>query len=186
MTFTPEIWKERVSERLDRIGDVLKKRGWKEAPHLVYGGLRGMTLWPLVEAAQSGLLMPAALALGSIAGGVGGNLIATRLERWKERANEADVHEWVAKNAPNNPDLRDALDAIIENFDVLARAEAGLDEEDRAWFLKALGKGKRSEHVETKIPDLPLGITNFEKIITQNYYYIDKTSRTPMRHPWKR
>ncbi len=81
MTFTPEIWKKQVSERLGRFGDWLKKKGEREAPHLVYGGLCGMTLWPLVEAAQGGLLMPATLALGSIACGVGGNLIAARLEK---------------------------------------------------------------------------------------------------------
>ncbi len=140
MTFTPEIWKKQVSERLSRFGDWLKKRGGRKAPHLVYGGLCGMTLWPLVEAAQSGLLMPAVLALGSIAGGLGSNLIAARLEKWKERADEAGVHEWVAENAPNNPDLRDALDAILQNFDVMAKAEAGLYEEDRVWFLESLRK----------------------------------------------
>ncbi len=75
---------------------------------------------------------------GSIAGGVGGSLIANRLEKWKERVDEAEVHEWVAENAPNNPDLRDALDAIMEHLDVVARAEAGLDEEDRAWFSENL------------------------------------------------
>ncbi|MCP4694924.1 MAG: NACHT domain-containing protein, partial [Desulfobacterales bacterium] len=143
MTFTPGIWKKQVAERASRFGDWLKKRDGREAPHLVYGGLCGMTIWPLVEAAQSGLLMPAALALGSIAGGVGANLIANRLEKWKERADEAEVHEWAAENAQNNPDLRDALDAIMEHLDVIARAEAGLDEEDRAWFSETLAEELR-------------------------------------------
>ncbi len=57
MTFTPEIWKNQVSERLGNFGDWLKKRGEREVPNLIYGGLCGMTLWPLVLAAQSGLSM---------------------------------------------------------------------------------------------------------------------------------
>ncbi|MCP4694249.1 MAG: hypothetical protein GY859_39815, partial [Desulfobacterales bacterium] len=140
MTFTPEIWKKQVSERLGHFSDWLKKRGEREVPHLVYGGLCGMTLRPLVKAAQSGSFLPAMLALGGIAGGVGGNLIASQLEKWKERADESEVHDWAAEQAPNNPDLRDALDAIMEQFDVMAEARAGLDEKERAWFSETLAK----------------------------------------------
>ncbi|MCP4687702.1 MAG: hypothetical protein GY859_06610, partial [Desulfobacterales bacterium] len=138
--FTPEIWKKRVSERLGHFSDWLKNRAEREAPHLVYGGLCGMTLWPLVEAAQGGSFLPAMLALGGIAGGVGGNLIASQLDKWKDRADEGEVHEWAAERAPNNPDLRDALDAIMEQFDVVARARAGLDEKERARFSETLAK----------------------------------------------
>ncbi len=66
MTFTPEIWKKQVAERASHFGDWMKKRGGREAPRLLYGGLYGMSIWPLVEAAQSGLLMPAAFALGAL------------------------------------------------------------------------------------------------------------------------
>ncbi len=38
---------------------------------------------------------------------------------------------------------RDALDAIMENFDVIPLAKAGLDEEDRAWFSETLAKELR-------------------------------------------
>ncbi len=44
---------------------------------------------------------------------------------------------------PNNPDLRDALDAIMKHLDVEVRAEAGLEEEDRAWFSETLAKEPR-------------------------------------------
>ncbi|MCP4693558.1 MAG: hypothetical protein GY859_36320, partial [Desulfobacterales bacterium] len=140
MTFTPEIWKKQVSDRAGRFGDWLKKRGGREFPNLIYGGLCGMTIWPLVEAAQTGLSMSVGMALGSVAGGVGANLIAAQLEKWKDRADETEVHEWAAENAAQNPEIRDALDAIMENFNVMAQAEAGLDEKDRAWFSETLKK----------------------------------------------
>ncbi len=179
MTFTPGIWKKRVSKQLIQFGDELKKRSEGETPNPIYAELGAMTLWPLVEEAQGGVLMPAVLALMSIAGGGGGNLIAARLEKWKDRADEAEVYEWVAENAPKNPDLRDALDAIMVNFDVMARAEAGLDGEDRTWFSDALKKELQQlgnlARYKTEPPRLPLGSTNFEKIITENLYYIDKT-----------
>ncbi|MCP4688192.1 MAG: hypothetical protein GY859_09085, partial [Desulfobacterales bacterium] len=41
------------------------------------------------------------------------------------------------------PDQGDALDAIMEHRDVVARAEAGLDEEGRAWFSETLAEELR-------------------------------------------
>ncbi|MCP4689878.1 MAG: hypothetical protein GY859_17640, partial [Desulfobacterales bacterium] len=140
MTFTQEIWKKQVSDRASRFDDWLKKHDGREFPNLIYGGLCGMTILPLVEAAQTGALIPAIMALGGVAGGVGGNLIANQLQKWKDRADEAEVHEWSAENAAQNTEIRDALDAIMENFNVMAQAEAGLDEKDRAWFSETLRK----------------------------------------------
>ncbi len=46
-----------------------------------------------MEAAQGGLSTPAVMAPRGGAGGVGGNLIANQLQKWKDRADEAQVHE---------------------------------------------------------------------------------------------
>ncbi len=124
-----------------------------------------MTIWPLVEAAQSGLLMQVGMALESIAGGVGANLIANRLDKWKEGADETEVHEWVAENAANNPDLREALDVIMDNFDVIARAKAGLDEEDRAWFSETLAGELRQLG---NLPQYEAGLTGSGAIVQRN------------------
>ncbi len=136
-----------------------------------------------MEAVRGGEAMSVGMALMSIAGDVGGNLIAARLEKWKDRADEAEVYEWVVENAPKNPDVRDALDAIMVKLDMMAQAEAGLDEEDRTWFsdtlkkeLQQLGNLDRYGAGSTGHPRLPLGSTSFEKIITENLYYIDKTT----------
>ena len=44
-------------------------------------------LWPLVQAAQSTGMLPVALALGNVAAGVGGNLIAEQIQRWHDQAH---------------------------------------------------------------------------------------------------
>ncbi|HUX78101.1 MAG TPA: hypothetical protein VMY40_15820 [Anaerolineae bacterium] len=138
MAFTIEIWKERTSEQLQEIGGWVERRKSQDVPHLLYGALCGLSLWPLVEAAQAGQWLPVMMALGSVAAGVGGNLIAEQVQRWKDRADEAQVTEWVVEHAPADPDLREALDTILERLDAVAQAQAGLSETDRRWFAQTL------------------------------------------------
>ena len=140
MTFSLETWKEKTGERLRGMGDWLERRKAQDAPYLLYGALCGASLWPLVEAAQTGQMLPAGMALGSIAAGVGGNLIAEQVQRWKNEADEAALAEWVAERAPGDPGLRDALDAILEQLDAVAQAQVGLSETDRDWFAATLRK----------------------------------------------
>lgn len=78
MSFTLDTWKEKAAERLHNIGDWLERRKNQDGPYLLYGALCGASLWPLVEAAQTGQLMPAIMALGGVAGGVGGNSVHER------------------------------------------------------------------------------------------------------------
>ncbi len=138
MSFTLNVWKEKAAGGLRQAGDWLERRKTRDAPQLLYGALCGLSLWPLVEAAQAGELLPVMMALGGVAGGVGGNLIAEQLQRWKDRADESQVAEWVIEHAPDDADLRDALDDILEKLDAVAQAQAGLSERDRAWFSETL------------------------------------------------
>jgi len=78
------------------------------------------------------------MALGSVAGGIGGDLIAGQVQRWKERADQAEVAGWVAEHASANPELREALDDVLEKLDTLAQAQAGMGEADRRWFAETL------------------------------------------------
>ena len=133
-------WQEKTTQRLYNIGDWLERRSSRDAPYLLYGALCGASLMPLVEAAQLGELMPATIVLGSVAGGVGGNLIAEQTQRWEDRADERDVIRWVIEEAPDNPDLRDALDTILEQVDAIALAQARLNEKHRHWFNTSLRK----------------------------------------------
>jgi hypothetical protein len=138
VAFTIEIWKEQASERLQEPGGWVERRKSQDVPHLLYGALCGLSLWPLVEAAQAGQWLPVMMALGSVAAGVGGNLIAEQVQRWKDRADEAQVTEWVVEHAPADPDLREALDTILERLDAVAQAQVGLSETDRRWFADTL------------------------------------------------
>ncbi|MEI2643298.1 MAG: hypothetical protein V9G10_13495 [Candidatus Nanopelagicales bacterium] len=79
-------------------------------------------------------------ALFGIGAGVGGNLIASRIEAWTkqaERPDETDVIVWAAAGA-GDAALRDALDAIVERLDALPAAAAALGEAERPAFADAL------------------------------------------------
>ncbi len=100
-----------------------------------------MTLWPLVRAAQSESIVPVVMTLGSVAAGVGGNLIAEQIQRWRDQvdgASEADVETWVEANTAANADLRQALDAILEHMEAIPQAQVGLNDADRQWFTQTL------------------------------------------------
>jgi len=140
MDFNVAIWKESAGKKLQEIGRWVNRRRREDVPKLVYGALCGLSLWPLIEAAKAGQLLPVMLALGSVAGGVGGNLIAERVQRWKDlaaEAGQAEAMDWVAQNA-GNPEVREALDAILEKLEAIPQAQAALGDADRQWFTETL------------------------------------------------
>lgn len=154
MAFDLDTWKQKVRERLDGIRERLEQAKTKHAPGLVYAALSGATLWPLVDAARTGQFIPVVVALGAIAGGVGGNLIAEQIQRWKDAADGIDedaIARWVEEGV-NDPSLREAVDQVIEKLDAIALAQAKLDETARGWFdqqlrveLERLGNLRRFE-----------------------------------------
>ena len=138
MPFTLQTWKDQTGQHLHRLGDWLERVKQGYAPYLLYGALCGISVWPLVEAARAGQSLDVTLALGGVAAGVGGNLLAEQVQRWKDRADESAVTQWVIEQAPANPDLRQALDAILEKLDAIPQAQAGLDDAGRRWFAETL------------------------------------------------
>ncbi len=148
MSFTLDTWKDKAGQRLRRIGDWLAQRRDQDLPYLLYGSLCGMSLWPLVEASQGGEVLPAMMALGTVAGGIGGNLLAEQIQRWSHsatlrgcyanHADEAEVIDWVVERAPDDADLRQALDEVLEKLDAVPQAQAGLSQADRRWFDETL------------------------------------------------
>ncbi len=138
MAFDLSTWQKSAAEKLHGIGGWLDRRRMQEAPYLLYGTLCGLTLWPLVEAARSGQLLPAMMTLGAVAGGMGGELLAEQVQRWKDGADEAQVAQWTAETAPQNADLHTALDAILAKMDAVTHAEAALGDADRQWFTDTL------------------------------------------------
>jgi hypothetical protein len=133
MPFDIQTWRQRVAQRAEGW-----KSRWEQAKPAgissVYAFLSAMALWPVVEAAQQGD-WAALAALGSVAGGIGGNLLANQIQSWKD---QADAAQQLAEAAEENDDIRAALDSVLTKLDVLSEAQAVLDEGDRAWFTETL------------------------------------------------
>jgi hypothetical protein len=143
MPFLPETWKAKVTERLWE----WRLRVEQARPEAVYSALSAAALWPLVQAAQNTGMLPVALALGNVVAGVGGNLIAEQLQRWHDQASptsEADIATWITAHITTNADLRQALDTILEQLQVISQARECLQANDRIWFVQKL----RTELVE--------------------------------------
>ena len=139
--FTQETWRARAGQKLGELGRRLKTAAGRDAPYVAYSTLAGLTLWPAVEqAVTTGEAWRVMGALFGIGAGVGGNLIASRIEAWTkqaERPDETDVIVWAAAGA-GDAALRDALDAIVERLDALPAAAAALGEAERPAFADAL------------------------------------------------
>jgi hypothetical protein len=141
MAFTPQEWQNQAKTKLRQAGRWIKRRTTEEVPFALYGMLCSLSLWPLVEAAQAGQFLPVVMALGSVAGGVGGNLLAEQIQRWTDQADAVDeraVAGWVAGHASTNPELREALDTLLEKTDAISEAQVALEAADQTWFLKTL------------------------------------------------
>jgi len=137
MPFLLETWRAKVSERLWE----WRLRFEQARPAAVYTTLSAAALWPLVQAAQSDGLLPVALALGHVVAGVGSNLIAEQIQRWRDQAqppSEADVDAWITAHIATNTDLRQALDTILEHWQVISQAQEHLQADGRQWFVQTL------------------------------------------------
>jgi hypothetical protein len=138
MSFTLQTWQDQANLQFHKVGEWVERAKHEAAPYLLYGGLCGLSLWPLVEAAQKGQMLDVMLALGTVASGVGGNLIANQVQRWKDNTDRRAAEQWVIEQAPANEEVRAALDAILDKLKAIPQAQAGLGEADRVWFAQAL------------------------------------------------
>ena len=130
MPFDLTTWKTTLRERLP---------GWKQrmaeyGVNSVYASLCAFTLWPVVEAAKGGEW--AALAeLGKVLAGIGGNLVASRLDKWKD---EVDAARQLAVDAKTDPALREELDKVLRTLETVTQARDALSADDRQWFTETL------------------------------------------------
>jgi hypothetical protein len=143
MAFSLSEWTEQVRERLQSWAQA-PRDAWRDAgAQTLFGYLAAMTLFPLAEALARGDSMDVGLTLGAITAGVGGNLIAEQVQRWKDRVDQGQA--GVARAGPNleatlatSPDLSEALDAILDELDVIHQAHEALPEPDRQWLVEQL------------------------------------------------
>ncbi|MCB0009937.1 MAG: hypothetical protein KDE04_25905, partial [Anaerolineales bacterium] len=142
--FTPQTWRERATANLQASAARLRQATNRNLPYITYGTLATMSLWPLLERAiQTGQVSEVILALYSVSAGVGSNLIASQIEKWKaasEPPEEAEVAAWLAKQATTNEAVRTTLDEVLGNLNVLGTVQTGLSEADRGWFVETVGR----------------------------------------------
>lgn len=129
MAFDLDTWKERAAGQMADI-----KSWWERArpgaAHAVYSALCAATLWPVVEAAQAGDVVPAVAAMLGVAGGVGGNLLAEQVICWRDKAEAA---AWMDQHASDRA-VRQALEAVLAELNAERQAAASLTANDRAWL----------------------------------------------------
>jgi formylglycine-generating enzyme required for sulfatase activity len=153
MSFNLAEWTAQVKERLQAWAQT-PRDAWRDAgAQTLFGFLATMTLFPLAEALARGDSMGVGLTLGGIAAGVGGNLIAEQVQRWKDRASAGGVDEEAAPDLESalatSQDLREAVDAILDELDVIHQAHEALPEPDRPWF---------AEQLQAELDDYPSGL----------------------------
>ena len=130
MAYTLTTWQNAIPAHLD---------GWKQRMQRagatsLYHFLSAATLWPVVQAAQGGE-WAAIGALGAVVAGVGSNLVASRIQGWKD---EADGARQLSSQLANDPQLRKELDAILQAVNTFACAQEALPAADRQWFADTL------------------------------------------------
>jgi hypothetical protein len=130
MPFDLNTWKSKTHERLQD----WKPRMQRAGVHSVYAFLSAATVWPVVEAARAGE-WAALAALGGMAASVGSNLLANRIQSWKD---EADAARQIATDVAEDPALRAELDTVLEKLEALPVAGQALAESDRQWFADTL------------------------------------------------
>ncbi len=130
-----DVWRQNANERLEALTGTMRQM----TPGVLYGALCASTLLPVITAASSDPI-GAYTALGGLLGNVGGNLIANQIQEWKDRT-EPELAAELAEKAESSEEWRDALDALLAEFQAPQVVQAILSEADRDWFAETLQAG---------------------------------------------
>ncbi|MBN1536901.1 MAG: SUMF1/EgtB/PvdO family nonheme iron enzyme [Anaerolineales bacterium] len=130
MAFNLSQWKQEVNKRL---------WGWKErmqhaGVNSIYYFLSAVSLIPILEAARAGNWS----ALVTLGGVIGTNLLANQLQHLKELGDEATTAKSLENAVEETPELRDEINAILEQLSVIPTAESVLDQREKDWFTRAI------------------------------------------------
>jgi hypothetical protein len=196
MIFNKTTWKERAEYRLEQFKELVNKAGTP-----VYATVVSLTLMPLIEIAMSSGIAAITLPLMTLISGLGTNLLAAEIERWKdsnEQISETDIIQWVEDTAANNSQLRNEIDEIMINLDAIPTVQKNLNPEDKQWFvselekqLKKMGNYDRYEHIIVQ-GDVVQGDKvqlkqEANTIVQGNVYHFKNVIKNPMpkrNYPW--
>ncbi len=171
MGFNLERWKEQLREPIRHFSADPKGSVKRAGAQTLFGYLATMTLFPLAVAAAEGELIPVVAALGSIAGIVGANLVANKVQRWKD---EATAIEELERELPESPELRQALDQILSKLGVIEDAQREMEEDERRSFASQLDR-----EVQPYQADLPrvyatlTGVTDSLVVFSEGDTYVN-------------
>lgn len=131
MDFNLKVWQQKISQNI---------QGWKDrfqntGVSTLYYGLVATSLLPVIQAAYApGEVSSILLALGGVSAGVGANLLANKIQEWKDKT-EAEI----AADLQSLPELKGILDQLLEKTEVIAIAQKDLaTKDDLEWFGKTI------------------------------------------------
>jgi formylglycine-generating enzyme required for sulfatase activity len=138
MSFNLTEWSAQVKARLQAWAQA-PKDAWRDAgAQTLFGFLATMALFPLVEALSRGDAMGVGMALGGVAAGVGGNLVAELVQRWTDRADAKVAARDLESALAGSRELRGAMDALLAELNVVCQARDALPEAERSWLVEQL------------------------------------------------
>ena len=125
-------WKAAVQKRLQETAAFIVDM----TPGVVYGALSASVILPVIAAVQQGDYT-ALVALTGVVGGVGGNLVANQIQAWFDKSGE-ELAQELTSLAEADPDWREALDALLLEFQAPRVVQAVLPEADWDRFQRML------------------------------------------------
>jgi len=138
MSFNLDEWSAQVKGRLQQWAQQPRETLGQAGARTLFGTLAAMTLFPLAQALARGDSMTVGLTLGGIAAGVGANLVAEQVQRWKDLSDGTDAVPDLEAALATSQELRQAVDAILDELDVVHQAHEALPRDDRAWLVEQL------------------------------------------------
>jgi hypothetical protein len=135
MSFSLQSWKETFKTQLQGWRERMQTSGVKS----IYSFISASAIWPVLQATIGGQ-WTALAELGKVLAEAGSNILVDRLQKWKEKKDEADVAGQIEKDMLTDKDLRAELDKLLEKLDALPLAREALNDADRTWFEETLEK----------------------------------------------
>lgn len=131
MDFNLKVWQQKISQYIQGWKDRFQSTGIRT----VYYGLAATSLLPVIQTAHApGEVSSILLALGGVSASVGANLLANKIQGWKDKT-EAEI----AADLQTLPELKEILDQLLEKTEVFAIAQRDLaTRDDLEWFERKI------------------------------------------------
>jgi len=133
MGFNLDSWKAQIADYFKSHTPQIKQAG----ANTLYGLLAAGALLPAVSAYHSGEIAPVVITLSNLLGSVGSNLISNLIQKWKDKT-DAEITQEVLGSAQKDAKLRQAVDVLLKELEVVSSAQQALSDADKQWFVATL------------------------------------------------